>query len=66
MKLRFNQICLAVIAASFFTIAMASTGVIKPAHAVSVNVAVKMLEKIILGSEARLTEEIKKTCADDD
>lgn len=65
MKLRFNQICLAVITASFFTMAMAATGVIKPAHAVSVNVAVKMLEKIILGSEARLTEEIKTTCADD-
>lgn len=60
----FKQICLGLITASFMAIAAVQLGVVKPAHAVSVNVAVRMIEKMILGSEERIIEEIKASCSE--
>lgn len=61
-KLSFNQICLGLITASFMMIAIVQSGVIKPAHAVSVNVAVRLLKEAMAESEARIIKEVKASC----
>ena len=58
MLLNFNRICLGLITASFITIAIVQSGLIKPAHAVSVNVAVRLLKEAMVESEARIIKEI--------
>ena len=50
MLLNFNRICLGLITASFITIAIVQSGLIKPAHAVSVNVAVRLLKEAMAES----------------
>ena len=62
MLLNFNRICLGLITASFITIAIVQSGLIKPAHAVSVNVAVRLLKEAMAESEARIIKEIKSSC----
>ena len=62
MLLNFNRICLGLITASFMTIAIVQSGLIKPAHAVSVNVAVRLLKEAMVESEARIIKEIKSSC----
>ena len=62
MLLNFNRICLGLITASFITIAIVQSGLIKPAHAVSVNVAVRLLKEAMVESEARIIKEIKSSC----
>ena len=67
--MRFNQICLTIITLSFLAVALVQTGVVKPAHALSVNVAVRILGEKILASEERikaeLAEEITTACGED-
>ena len=62
MPFSFNRICLGLITASFMTIAIVQSGLIKPAHAVSVNVAVRLLKEAMAESEARIIKEIKSSC----
>ena len=62
MLLSFNRICLGLITASFMTIALVQSGLIKPAHAVSVNVAVRLIKEAISESEARMIKEIQASC----
>ena len=63
MPMTFNRICLGIITASFLTIAVVQSGLVKPAHAVSVNVAVRLLKEAMAESEARIIEEVKTSCA---
>ncbi|MCE2518148.1 MAG: hypothetical protein J4F41_10110 [Alphaproteobacteria bacterium] len=67
--MRFNQICLGIITLSFLAVAMVQTGVVKPAHALNVNAAVRILGEKILASEdrikAEITKEIRDVCAAD-
>ena len=41
---------------------VSDTGLIRKAHAITVSVAVKLLDKSIVDSEARIIEELTKVC----
>ena len=59
---KLTQISAFIGALSFATIALVQTGVIKSAHAISLNGAIRILTEEIKASEARLTDTIEKSC----
>lgn len=61
-KVSLNQFLLGIIALSLAVIAAAETGIIRPAHALNVNAAVRILNKSIADSEDRVLKEIQKQC----
>ncbi len=60
------QICLVVLAISMASIALVQVGVIKPAHAISLNGAIRLLKIEIIASEERLVEKIEESCVNAD
>lgn len=58
-----NTIFLGIIALSLATLAAVQVGAIRPAHAISLNRAVKLINASITASEKRIIEEIGEQCA---
>ena len=60
---KINQICVVILTLSFAAIALVQTGVVKPAHAISLNAAMRLIMDDIKASEDRLTVKIEEVCA---
>ena len=60
---KINQICIVILTLSFSVIALVQTGVVKPAHAISLNAAMRLIMDDIKASEDRLTVKIEEVCA---
>ena len=61
---KINQVCMIVMTLSFAAIALVQTGVIKPAHAISLNAAMRQIIEEVQASEERLDASIKDVCAE--
>lgn len=59
---KINQICVVILTLSFAAIALVQTGVVKPAHAISLNAAMRLIMDDIKASEDRLTVKIEEVC----
>jgi len=59
---KINQICVVILTLSCAAIALVQTGVVKPAHAISLNAAMRLIMDDIKASEDRLTVKIEKVC----
>ena len=59
---KINQICVVILTLSFAAIALVQTGVVNPAHAISLNAAMRLIMDDIKASEDRLTVKIEEVC----
>ena len=62
---KINQICLVLITLSLGAIATVQLGVVKPAHAISLNNAMRLIMEDIKASEERVIAKIDETCGGD-
>ena len=63
---KLTQISVVVIALSLGVIALNQLGLIKPAHAISLNGAIRILTEEIRQSESRINEKIEQSCLKED